>query len=57
MGGIHLYHSSSYQTWDNGRERNDNLFNNKKRLYNNGNGYIDVSKCVDNFDAEYQKLL
>lgn len=56
LGGIHLFHGISTETWDINRESNQLLFEKKINYYNNHHEYIDVSEDNINFDLKYYKL-
>jgi hypothetical protein len=56
IGGIHLFHCNAYEKWDHGRPSNDELFNNKNRVFGQSGEYIDVTFDYDKFDENFQKL-
>lgn len=57
LGGIHLYHINAISSWDNQKEMNVQLFRNKLRLFQQIGKYIDITKDINSFDEEYNKLL
>ena len=56
IGGIHLFHTLSGEKWDYGKPSNDELFNNKNRVFEQTGKYIDVTFDYEKFDEEFQKL-
>jgi hypothetical protein len=57
VGGIHLFHAISTDSWDRNREVNEHLFKNKKRVWEETKQYIDTTKNPEHFDEQYQKLV
>lgn len=57
VGGIHLFHGISTETWDKNIEMNDVLFNTKLKIYNTTNEYIEVTEMDELFDDNYNKLM
>jgi hypothetical protein len=55
MGGIHLYHKSSYLNWKN-IENNNTIFNNKNNFYKSHGKYIDYIENLNiNIDDIFYK--
>jgi len=57
VGGIHLYHGYSSNIWDQGVEKNQNLFKAKQTIYNKYGIYVDATKNIEDFDRKYINLL
>lgn len=56
VGGIHLFHAISTDTWDRHQAVNEDLFNNKKRIWADTHEYIDATKDEETFCDMYRKL-
>jgi hypothetical protein len=56
VGGIHLHHGYSSHTWDQGVERNQNLFNIKQLIYQKCGKYIDATENIEDFECKYLTL-
>lgn len=57
IGGIHLFHGISINSWDTGVEMNIQLFHKKVHIYNSTGVYIDVTDNMEDFELKYNRLL
>jgi len=57
VGGIHLYHIISTQSWDRGVELNQPIFIKKQHIYNLTGEYVDVTNNIEDFEQKYIKLV
>jgi len=53
IGGIHLFHGISTETWDRNTENNDILFKQKKSKYELLDTYIDITDNIEEFEQKY----
>lgn len=57
VGGIHLYHGFSSNIWDQCVEKNQNLFNTKRIIYQKYGIYVDATENIEDFDKKCINLL
>ena len=57
VGGIHLFHGISTNSWDTGVEMNTHLFHKKVHIYNSTGIYIDVTDNMEDFELKHNRLL